>query len=149
LLSNTPITGILDLTNNLLIQQVQANNVALSAMPNLTNNSSLTNIGLSNCGLTGVLNLTNNTNLTGIDISNNSITSIAGFTNTNMSNGLFNNNKLPISTVNTILTHIDSKNLTGVYSLSTQFQNPLAPPSGAGITAKNALISRGYMLSTD
>lgn len=148
-ISDTLIVGDLDVTNNLLLESLNADNITLNSMPILTNNFNLVTLSLRNTTITGVLNLANNTNLTTIFVDNNNLTNLAGFANTLVGSGLFNNNNFSTSVVNTILTHINSINLTGLYTVNTQFQNPLAPPSGLGITAKAALILRSYTVLTD
>jgi hypothetical protein len=69
-------------------------------------------------------------------------------------------NKFPSSVVNQILIDMDSyiTTLLGLgYSLvlaptlliNISGQTPLAPPFGAGVTAKNNLIANGFTITTD
>lgn len=56
--------------------------------------------------------------------------------------------KLTVSTVNSILSALDNFNRKfGTLDLSGQ--TPAAAPTGAGITAKNNLIAKGWSVSTD
>lgn len=60
----------------------------------------------------------------------------------------FIGNRLTTAQVNAILVHFNNQGATGkTYILNAQ--TPLAPPSGAGITAKAALIARGCIVYTD
>lgn len=63
-------------------------------------------------------------------------------------------NNLPVSVVNQILIDIDTNATAGRSSfvsciINLSNQSPLAPPSGAGITAKNNLIAKGISVITD
>lgn len=58
------------------------------------------------------------------------------------------NNKLSTNSINNFLISEDAKNLTNK-SYNVGNQSPFAPPSGAGITAKQSLISRGNQVNTD
>ena len=60
-------------------------------------------------------------------------------------------NLLDVSNVNGILTRMDTIPFTSPQPrlLELQFQTPPASPSGAGITAKVNLISRGWSVATD
>jgi hypothetical protein len=58
------------------------------------------------------------------------------------------NNKLNTATVNAILQFYDAVN-TENYQLNLDSQTPSAPPSGAGITAKDNLIAKGWTVNTD
>ncbi len=76
---------------------------------------------------------------------------------------MFNNNKLKTflartnnfstSDINNFLIDLDSNGAPGSNQahLGFQFhsQNPAAPPSGSGITAKNNIISSGKVVTTD
>jgi hypothetical protein len=57
-------------------------------------------------------------------------------------------NSLTIPTVNNLLIYLDS---TGAYNgyLNTLPQTPVAPRQGAGVTAYNNLIAKGWSVSTD
>jgi hypothetical protein len=57
-------------------------------------------------------------------------------------------NKLNTATVNAILQFYDAAN-TENYTLNLGSQTPSAPPSGAGITAKDNLIAKGWTVNTD
>ena len=67
-------------------------------------------------------------------------------------NSSFNasNNKLSVTNVNYLLNKLVSISpaLTDIY-ISLYNQNPIAPPSGQGITDKNTLIANGNDVSTD
>lgn len=57
-------------------------------------------------------------------------------------------NKIPASQVNAVLIALDAGGVSnGTIQISGQ--TPAAPPSGAGITAKNNLISKGWTVLTD
>lgn len=58
------------------------------------------------------------------------------------------NNHLTVSNVNAILIALDSNGLLNG-NLNLGGQTPAAAPSGAGITAKNNLISKGWTVLTD
>jgi hypothetical protein len=62
------------------------------------------------------------------------------------------NNLLPVNNINSILIGLDNASagktiFSGTITLSGQ--TPSAPPSGAGITAKNNLIANGMTVITD
>jgi hypothetical protein len=57
-------------------------------------------------------------------------------------------NKLSVSSVNAILQFYDAAN-TENYVLNLSSQTPSAPPSGAGATAKDNLIAKGWTVTTD
>lgn len=58
------------------------------------------------------------------------------------------NNSISTSDVNSILIRLDSAGLSNGI-VDTSSQSPAAPPSGAGITAKNNLIGKGWTVTTD
>lgn len=61
-------------------------------------------------------------------------------------------NALPSSEINKLLNIFNTKIIyTGVASkfISLQGQTPKAPPTGQGITDKNALVSKGFTVTTD
>ena len=57
-------------------------------------------------------------------------------------------NKLNTAQVNAILQFYDAAN-TENYVLNLSSQTPSAPPSGAGVTAKDNLIDKGWTVTTD
>lgn len=59
------------------------------------------------------------------------------------------NNKLPVFQVNSIIGWINTNHTVSGGQLSLGDQTPAAPPSGTGITAKNALIADGWTVTTD
>jgi len=96
----------------------------------------LTNLNISGCTSLSWLDTSNN-QLTSITLDSNIITSI---------NCSFNN--LPTTEINQVLIHLDSQgNSYGQVALDGQ--NPLAPPSGAGITAVSNLIGKSWSVLTD
>lgn len=89
------------------------------------------NIGLLN------INFAKN-NISTIDISNNQSLKVVNL----------NENNLSVTDINNILINLDSFGLSGGTCLLGA-QSPLAPPSGAGIIAKNNLISKSWGMVTD
>lgn len=148
-ISNNNITGILDVTNNPNLTILEVSNNNLTTTPSLLNNPLLQIISFTNTNITGVLNLTNCTLLTSINVSNNNLTNLQGFVNTSVGSGNFFSNNFSISVVNTLLQNMNSKNLTGLFQILIGAQTPPAPPNLLGLSAKNALISRGYTVNTD
>lgn len=57
-------------------------------------------------------------------------------------------NRLPVSQVNAILIALDNNGLSGG-TVNLLTQSPVAPPSGAGLVAKNNLIFKGWTVTTD
>jgi hypothetical protein len=60
----------------------------------------------------------------------------------------FEKNNLTIQSVNEMLIHADSKGTYGGY-FNTVSQTPPAPRQGAGVTAYNNLVARGWTVNTD
>jgi len=84
-----------------------------------------------------------------------SISSNAGGNLTDFSTGApgligldLHNEKLTVTTVNSILTALDGFN-TQFGTLDISGQSPAAAPTGAGITAKENLIAKGWTVLTD
>ena len=110
---------------------------------------------ISISGLGGILNglpsykkylVLDHTKLNSIDLSG----------NPNLSNINFDQNSLGSSALNNILTQIDNSGLTyancncgNTIPYLWIKQTVPTPPSGAGITAKNSLISKGWTVITD
>ena len=127
----------------LTIQEQSLTHVDVSQNPNLV---TLTLIGNS---LTS-LNISNNTLLEGLLVGHNQLTSIippASINNMTFLNVI--NNKLPVSAINQLLILADNSTAALPNLFSSNSQTPSAPPSGAGITAKNSLIAKGWSVSTD
>ena len=59
------------------------------------------------------------------------------------------NNQLNTAEVNSTLILLDSSPLTGSFAVFTLEMDPIAPPSGAGLTAKTNLQAKGFAVYTD
>lgn len=130
----------------------ESNNLSTLSLTALTN---LQELHFANNTLTS-LNLSNNTNLTQIFGGVNNITTVTMPTSVNVTTTYhfdLSDNALTQVTVNNILQKIDSyptptgNNLTDKLVILTGGTN--ASPSGAGLTAKTSLESKGYYVQTN
>ena len=160
--------GYLDLSGNLLtafapdstfIQGKDIFSLGLSAMPGLTSFSMPANtlVNMSSLNLAGSSITTfNETNLPVVSQLYLSNMGLTQFTPTVVHSGTsyydISGNNLNTAAVNAALINLDSKsgsfdqiNTRSVYLK----QRVAAPPSGAGVTAKNNLISRNWSIDTD
>ena len=80
---------------------------------------------------------------------NSTLTTITAPTLNSCTNVLFRQNKLPSSMVNTWLNKMLTVTPATGKTIYLNQQSPLAPPTGAGITDKAALISAGNTVQTD
>src|ERR1019366_7408514 len=98
--------------------------------------------GMTALSIAGCANLTklypNNNSLTNLDISGSTL----------INELEVQGNNLPVSVVNSLLVQLDTNGVHGIYAY-TSSQTPAAPPSGAGLTAKTNLISKGWGVTTD
>lgn len=91
--------------------------------------------------VSGMFTISNNKNLKSINISN--LTSIS--TSLNASG-----NSFPSTEVNKLLSLFNNKvTFTGSKNIYLFSQTPNAPPTGQGIIDKNALIAKGFSVTTD
>jgi len=119
--------------------------------------TSLINLILNNNSLSSFnLNANVPVSLSIIDISNNRINNSFIFLTwlvnaVNLNSFYAQNNLLSVNEVNLALTRMASATYTSIppRNLFLNSQTPLAPPSGAGITAKITLISNGWIVNTD
>lgn len=83
-------------------------------------------------------------------ISNNGLTTLvnASGISPNMINFTAQTNHIPASQINAVLIALDTAGLSNG-TLLLNNQTPTAPPSGAGITAKNNLIAKSWAVLTD
>lgn len=134
---------------------------------NITNNSNLTNINFPVFtsmvfSFSANINILNNSSLSSLDFpvlnaeimqcvfENNALTTISHPNLKPMSGYSILNNNLPSTEINSLLNYFVNftPSLLGV-GFQLQNQNPLAPPTGQGITDKNTLISNGNTVITD
>lgn len=108
----------------------------------IANNASLTSISLPSLSYVSFFTILYNPVLTSIDLS--SLTSVVD----NFSADSFNNNALPSSQINLLLSRLVNTSVTKNY-INLAGQNPPAPPTGQGILDKATLVSRGNNLETD
>jgi hypothetical protein len=147
-LGNNTLTTIPSLTplTNLKTLDLYANQLTTI---NTTSNTLLERFVIAENLISGTLNITTNVNLENIEIQNNAFTNVIGTSSCPLIE-LFGagSNNLSVSTVNSILTALDSSGVTnGLLQLDNQ--TPAAAPTGGGITAKNNLTANGWTVSTD
>lgn len=106
----------------------------------------LTNISMQRNGMTSI-NISNLTNLTSFGLNQNPITDINIASNINLNFVGLNTTQLTESAVNNILIQLDNHGLIGGACAMTSGTS--AAPTGAGITAKNNLIAKGWSVSTN
>lgn len=115
----------------------------------ITNSTSLTSVSLQGNQLSSFdpAPLTNNVQF--LALTQNDITS---FDASNMPSSITSffivNNQISVADVNAILIKLDTEGLLNG-NVQTVGQTPAAPPSGAGITAANNLIGKGWTVLTD
>ncbi len=115
-----------------------AGQLSIMSNPSLTTLSFPALTAISN--VNSYSSISQNSNLSSISMNN-----LASFANDQF---YFNANKLPSAQVNTLLVKFAS--FAGLTGRTIDFrQTPAAPPSGAGITAKNTLITAGNTVTTD
>jgi hypothetical protein len=115
----------------------------------LTGCTKLTLVNISYCVNVTTLDLSPCPNVTQLDTDDNySLTSLTITGCTKLLNLNLNGSALSVATVNTVLEILAANGLSNG-SLQINAQTPAAPPSGAGITAKATLITRGWMVQTD
>jgi Leucine-rich repeat (LRR) protein len=163
LTNNTGLTSLnigvnslssLDVSSNTALTYLncESNNLSTLSLTSLTN---LQELHFANNTLTS-LDLSNNTNLTQIFGGVNNITTVTMPTSVNVTTTYhfdLSDNALTQATINNILQKIDSyptptgNNLTDKLVILTGGTN--ATPSGAGLTAKTSLESKGYYVQTN
>ena len=156
--SNNTSLSSLNCGNNAITSIDVSNNTSLSDLRCPVNNSTslilplgntLTFLDCNNNSLTSI-DLTNKTNLTDLDISNNLITTITLPTSMDQIKFLSCDfNQISSTTVNSLLIFADNSVQIPPASFDSRNQTPLASPTGAGITAKNNLIAKGWSVFTD
>jgi Leucine-rich repeat (LRR) protein len=94
------------------------------------------------------LDTATNIELEYLSCNNNQLTSLDIATNIALKYLYCDNNQLATVSVNSILVNLDNFGLVDGY-LNTELQDPLAPPTGAGVPAKDNLIGKGWGVTTD
>lgn len=143
------ISGTLNLANSPNLISVSFAGNTLIAMPVFTLNTHLQSLNLSNTGISGTLNLTGLTLFQSLGLDNNTITNILGINDTILQGFSVMNNQLPVSIINNLFIKTDQANISGSLPAQSQGQTPTATPTGAGLSSKNALITRGYNVTSD
>ncbi len=153
--SNTVLTTLrcgdnnisnLDLSSNTVLTTLRCGDNNISNL-DLSSNTLLTTLTCEYNQI-ALLSTLNNTLLNTVWCYNNNLSSLDLSTNTLLINVRCQDNNLAISSVNDILTVLDSHGLSnGTLIISNQ--SPSAPPSGAGLTAKANLIAKGWTVVTD
>lgn len=147
---DTVFSNLSVITSHTNLTSLRINNElgGLSSFPAFTALTALQSLTLIGYNST-VVNITNNTLLTTLAITGSSLTTVTGFnTAIALNNVSLGTNALPVSQVNSILQQLDTNGLhNGVLQLGSQ--SPAAAPTGAGLTAKTALIGKTWTVSTD
>jgi hypothetical protein len=135
----------LNVSNNTALTDLICENNQLTTL-DVSNNTALDYLPCSNNQLT-TLDVTNNTNLRNLQCSNNQLTSLDISNNILLGYLLADSNLLTETTINNILIALVN---TGLIDGFTRIDGPgNAAPSGTGITAKNTLISRSWLVYTN
>ncbi len=158
-LQYTPGGSSINITNNPALTTISAPNLLIGNL--LFSGASLSTVDLHNMQTAGIINI-NNSNIQTINLP--ALTSgafdfrnnpqLASITMPNLTTvyGLvqqFSNNHLSSASVNSILHQFTLvPGLSGM-SIYLNQQNPLAPPTGQGITDKATLIASGNLVRTD
>jgi len=135
-----------DATQNVLLTFLNIGNNQLATF-DATQNVLLTFLDISNNQL-ATFDATQNVLLTSLYISNNQLATFDATQNVLLTRLYLNNNQLATAAVNDAVIALAAHgNLNGYCRLDGQ--SPPAPPSGAGITAINALVADGWTVITD
>jgi Leucine-rich repeat (LRR) protein len=134
-----------DVSNNTSLQTFFIDNNNLSSI-NINNNTALTNFNCISNNLTS-LNVSNNTSLQTLTCGDNNLTSLDISNNTVLKFLLANINQLDQTSVDNILINLDAFGLTNGWCYLNGGTN--ASPSVPGINAKNNLIAKGWIVSTN
>ncbi len=136
------ITSI-DISSNTLLEELNLNHNNLTSI-NTTSNTALTLLIVSQNNLTS-LNLATNTALNKLVANTNNITAMSFANNSNLGIIFIDSNPFTVSTINNILVQFDSFG-TSSHVLTARYT---VAPTGAGLTAKSNLISKGWSVETD
>ncbi|NBP02786.1 MAG: hypothetical protein EBU90_22250, partial [Proteobacteria bacterium] len=134
---------------------VVGNSSITGTIPSLSNNTLLTNVYANNCSLQGAIpDLSNNVNLIYFNVAGQlGGTKINAWTGGTVSNTLgeflAQDNQLTSSAVNSILAAFVAANKTTGTRILNLGGTGNAAPTGAGITNKATLVSRGWTVTTN
>lgn len=147
------LTGTIALNNLTKLQSFIAyqNSIIQLSLGTINN---LQQLDLSFNSLSGILDLSNLSKLEFLDLRKNKLTSVklsaTCISTSNQFTFTFADNNLDVDSVNNILITLDSYNKSGNYLNTLSLEGGTnASPSGAGITAKNNLISKGWSVTTN
>jgi hypothetical protein len=135
----------IDLSNNIILEELYIHNNQLTSL-DISNNIALTTLAIDNNQLTS-LDISNNPLIYYIQINDNLLTTINITNNTLLTNINFSFNQLNQSTVNHILTTLDSHGLSNGSCYLAGGTN--AAPSGTGLTAKTNLQGKGWTITNN
>lgn len=145
------LTAVNIVENNLTGLQLfflNSNNLTVFNTTNLSNSTSLATLKLDNNDIISFDPTPLANSVTTLWLHGNNLTSINTPFPTGITSLLLHSNNLSVAYVNAVLIALDTAGqLNGTVNVSSQ--TPSAPPSGAGITAKNNLIGKGWTVFTD
>ena len=148
--NNQLLGTIPNLSNNTALQYFSIHiNQLTGSIPNLSNNTALTNFYVNVNQLTGTIpSLTANTALVNFFVYNNHLTDFAGGWPNKAFTFDARYNKLTVSAVNQILIDADTSGIASGTTIKLE-GGTNAAPTGAGLTAKNNLITNGATVTTN
>lgn len=146
------ISGALNLSANTALTEVNCESNTISSITGLSSLTNLTKLTISNNSFTS-LDISSNNNLIDIYASVNNITSVTLSSSPNITTTFhleLSNNSLTTAAVNYILTTVNGYTTPTGPNMTDKFIDisggTNATPTGAGLTALNSLLAKGYTI---